>query len=36
MATPTQWGAELLVNTITVGNQSAPAVTNLANGRFMW
>ena len=35
MTTPTQWSSEFLVNTITIGEQSAPAVTNLANGRFV-
>src|SRR5258708_6978084 len=36
--TPVQWGTEFLVNTTTTGNQSAPTVAALTNGRFveMW
>ena len=30
-----KWGSEFLVNTITAGHQEQPAVTALANGRFV-
>ena len=35
MATPVKWGSEFLVNTTTVSEQSSPAITGLANGRFV-
>src|SRR5260221_6687900 len=35
MATPTKWGNEFLVNTITSGNQTEPVVTALNDGRFV-
>ena len=35
MTTPFKWGAEFLVNTSTTGEQSAPTITALADGRFV-
>jgi RTX calcium-binding nonapeptide repeat (4 copies) len=35
MATPTKWGSEFLVNTITNGFQDSPTITKLADGRFL-
>ena len=38
MATPVKWGNEFLVNTNTANDQNVPAITGLADGRFvvMW
>ena len=38
MATPVKWGNEFLVNTNTANDQDVPAITGLADGRFvvMW
>jgi Ca2+-binding RTX toxin-like protein len=35
MATPVKWGDEVAVNTITADNQYQPAITALADGRFV-
>ena len=35
MATPLRWGTEFLINTTTTGDQVAPSITALADGRFV-
>ena len=35
MTTPFKWGAEFLINTTTVGDQSGSSVIGLADGRFL-
>ena len=35
MATPTAWGTEFLVNSITDNYQDHPAISALANGKFV-
>ena len=35
MTTPFKWGAEFLVNTTTANEQTLPAITALADGRFV-
>jgi len=35
MVTPLRWGTEFLINTTTTGDQVAPSITALADGRFV-